>query len=274
MKKYYKIGEISKLYSISPDSLRYYEDLGILKPKRDVNGYRMYSINDIWTLNILRELRTIGFSMEQIKEHLLSYDLKSTLGLFSDAIDVIDKKTAELSALRAQLSERIDEIKRHQSSDKPKNKITVQYYPERHVLKLSEDVYRDDEIDFVIKKLQSEYEDQLYIIGYGDIGSTIPLEELQEGRYGHFDSAFYIVDPEEEYDDVLPSGSYLSMIVGGSYAQMAFYWEQLLSYARSHDLEPVGKAIELYLIDNHDTSDEDEYVTQIQIRINGEERTL
>ncbi len=92
MKKYYKIGEISKLYSISPDSLRYYEDLGILKPKRDVNGYRMYSINDIWTLNILRELRTIGFSMEQIKEHLLSYDLKSTLGLFSDAIDVIDKK--------------------------------------------------------------------------------------------------------------------------------------------------------------------------------------
>lgn len=83
MKKYYKIGEISKLYSISPDSLRYYEDLGILKPKRDVNGYRMYSINDIWTLNILRELRTIGFSMEQIKEHLLSYDLKSTLGLFS-----------------------------------------------------------------------------------------------------------------------------------------------------------------------------------------------
>lgn len=46
MKKYYKIGEISKLYSISPDSLRYYEDLGILKPKRDVNGYRMYSIND------------------------------------------------------------------------------------------------------------------------------------------------------------------------------------------------------------------------------------
>ena len=64
------------------------------------------------------------------------------------------------------------------------------------------------------------------------------------------------------------------MIVGGSYAQMAFYWEQLLSYARSHDLKPVGKAIELYLIDNHDTSDEDEYVTQIQIRINGEERPL
>ncbi len=37
MKNYYKISEISKLYNIGPDSLRYYEQLGILKPKRDTN---------------------------------------------------------------------------------------------------------------------------------------------------------------------------------------------------------------------------------------------
>ena len=43
MKEYYKIGEISALYNIGADSLRYYEELGILKPKRDSNGYRMYS---------------------------------------------------------------------------------------------------------------------------------------------------------------------------------------------------------------------------------------
>ena len=34
MKEYYKIGEISKLYNIGTDSLRYYEEVGILKPKR------------------------------------------------------------------------------------------------------------------------------------------------------------------------------------------------------------------------------------------------
>ncbi len=77
MKEYYKIGEISKLYSIGTDSLRYYEEIGILKPKRDDNGYRMYSINDIRTLNILRELRSIGFSMAEIKEHLADFNLKN-----------------------------------------------------------------------------------------------------------------------------------------------------------------------------------------------------
>ena len=35
MKTYYKINEISKLYNIGQDSLRYYEELGILHPMRD-----------------------------------------------------------------------------------------------------------------------------------------------------------------------------------------------------------------------------------------------
>ena len=47
MKNYYKIGEISKLYGIGTDSLRYYEELGILHPKRDSNGYRLYNLKDM-----------------------------------------------------------------------------------------------------------------------------------------------------------------------------------------------------------------------------------
>ena len=66
MKDYYKIGEISKIYGFSKDSLMYYEDLGILKPDRDTNGYRMYSIQDLYRLNLIKELRTLGFSMKKI----------------------------------------------------------------------------------------------------------------------------------------------------------------------------------------------------------------
>ena len=57
MKDYYKIGEISKIYGIGRDSLMYYEEIGILNPFRDSNGYRLYSITDIWKLNLIKELR-------------------------------------------------------------------------------------------------------------------------------------------------------------------------------------------------------------------------
>ena len=63
MKKFFKIGEISKLYGIGVDSIRYYEEIGIIKPERSESGYRHYSIHDIWRLNVIRDLRSIGFSV-------------------------------------------------------------------------------------------------------------------------------------------------------------------------------------------------------------------
>ena len=64
MKHYYRIGEISQLYNIGPDSLRYYEKLGILKPHRGENDYRLYHVHDLWRLNVIRDLRELGFSRE------------------------------------------------------------------------------------------------------------------------------------------------------------------------------------------------------------------
>ncbi len=267
MKEYYKIGEISKLYNIGTDSLRYYEEAGILKPKRDKNGYRMYSINDIRTLNILRELRSIGFSVNEIKQHLKDFNLKKTRDLFENAVSTIDQKVSDLNMLKSQLIERIEEIDFHTNTGTAYDTIEIRQLHERHILKLSENVLRDDDLDFVIKKLQSEYEDQLYIIGNGDIGATIPLDYLSGGGYGLFDSAFYIVDESEEFDSVLPAGKYVCMTVKGSYAKIPFSWKSVLAYAESNSIQLEGHAVELYIIDNHDTGDENEYITQLQVKI-------
>ena len=66
MKDFYKISEISRLYGVGPDSLRYYERLGLLRPRRDEdNGYRLYSLRDIYKLSVIRDLRTLGRSEER-----------------------------------------------------------------------------------------------------------------------------------------------------------------------------------------------------------------
>ena len=43
MKKYYKINEIAKLYNIKSDSLRYYEEVGLICPMRSKSNYRLYT---------------------------------------------------------------------------------------------------------------------------------------------------------------------------------------------------------------------------------------
>ena len=262
-KEYYKIGEIANLYGIGTDSLRYYEEIGILNPSRDDNGYRMYNIGDIRTLNILRELRSIGFSMGEIKDHLAGFNLQKTLDLFQAEIDVIDKKTAELAALRAQLECRIKEINLHRQTA-PDAIPEIRPLPARNILRLSENIYRDEDLDIVIKKMQKEHEGQLYIIGNGDIGSTIPLEKIQDGHYGHFTSVFYVTEAED-FDATLPAGDHLCLTVAGPYRDIPAAWVRLFDYMRENGLKAGGDPMELYIIDNHDTNDETEYMTQLQI---------
>lgn len=264
MKKYYKIGEISNLYGIGTDSLRYYEEIGILKPRRDDNGYRMYNISDIRTLNILRELRSIGFSMAEIKDHLADFNLEKTLSLFRREIQAIDEKTTQLQKLRSQLSGRISEIERHLVSD-VYGETEILHLPARRILALTENVYADEDLDFVLKKLQQENENQLYIIGNGGMGATIPLDYIRGGGYGHFNSVFYLTE-EDDFDGLLPEGSYLCTTVKGSYAEaVPAAWKALFAELQARGLTASGDPIEQYIIDNHDTNDDTEYITRLQI---------
>lgn len=65
----YKIGDISYIYGLSSDAIRYYEDQGIIAPKRDPNsGYRYYTT---WDINFLIDClwyRSYDFSLSDIKQ--------------------------------------------------------------------------------------------------------------------------------------------------------------------------------------------------------------
>lgn len=68
-KKTFNIGEVSRLFNISVDSIRYYEKIGILEPTRNEgNNYRVYTLSDIRQLTMIRELLGLNFSTERIKE--------------------------------------------------------------------------------------------------------------------------------------------------------------------------------------------------------------
>ena len=65
MKEYYKITEVARLYGLCTDTLRYYEEQGLLHPHRSETGYRLYSIDDICNLNVIRALRELDMPVPQ-----------------------------------------------------------------------------------------------------------------------------------------------------------------------------------------------------------------
>ena len=146
--------------------------------------------------------------------------------------------------------------------------IQLKTFSDRKIFALNDNVTREDDVDFSIKKLQKKSQNMLYLIGNGHIGASIPLDYLAGGNYGHYNKVFTILDDDaEDFDEVLPGGKYVSCMVKGSYRQMSQRWQELFEYAKKHGLVPQADPLEIYIIDNHDTSDEAEYVTLIQVKV-------
>ncbi len=61
------IGEAAKVTGISVKMLRYYEQIGLVRPAlRTYSGYRVYSEKDVATLRFVRRARDLGFQVKQI----------------------------------------------------------------------------------------------------------------------------------------------------------------------------------------------------------------
>jgi len=103
------IGEVAERSGIPPKTIRYYEDIGLVRPQRSGNGYRAFRETDLHKLAFLGRARALGFSIE---------DCRNLLGLYEDEnresaqvkavaeehLTAIDDKIAKLQSMRETLS--------------------------------------------------------------------------------------------------------------------------------------------------------------------------
>jgi len=72
------IGLASKASGVSAKMIRHYEEIGLLQNvARTYANYRIYSDKDVHTLRFVRRARTLGFSMDDIRELLALWQNKS-----------------------------------------------------------------------------------------------------------------------------------------------------------------------------------------------------
>lgn len=104
MPRFFRIGELARLYGVSPDLLRYYEQQNLLCPRRTENGYRMYSIEDIWRLNVIRDLRTLDIPVETIHSYLEDHSAATTRQLLEDELALLNARIRRLETCGAPYS--------------------------------------------------------------------------------------------------------------------------------------------------------------------------
>ena len=265
LKESYTISELAKLFNLNPDTLRYYEERGILHPIRSENRYRMYGIQDICTLNVVRALRELGMPLEEIRDYLEGRTVTGTLELLDREDELLRSRMADLKKLRREAMERRKRLVRYSAVQAGQMEILEEQA--RPYVYLRENVILEGEIDFLLKKLEKDHQEEIKILGSACMGAALDGVSLAAGVYNHYASVFFLTAPGHRYDAVLPAGRYARWYYRGAYTGFEENYKALLAALGRQGLLPTSPPLELYRIDAHDTSLEAEYLTEIQVQV-------
>jgi Cu(I)-responsive transcriptional regulator len=99
------IGEAATKAGLPAKTIRYYEDIGLVKPDRDANGYRAFADKDIHKLTFLAHARALGFSIEDCRNLLALWEDTARASadvrqIAQDHLGQIEDKIANLQKMR------------------------------------------------------------------------------------------------------------------------------------------------------------------------------
>lgn len=107
---YFRIGEMARSYGVTLRTLRFYEDKGLLSPKRE-GPTRLYTRRDRSRLRLILLGRKVGFSLRDVKQMMDLYDpAGSNAKQFRVVLDKSEKQLTKLHKQRAVIEEAIGDL--------------------------------------------------------------------------------------------------------------------------------------------------------------------
>jgi MerR family copper efflux transcriptional regulator len=108
------IGEVAEKVGLPAKTIRYYEDIGLVTPRRDTNGYRSFRDTDMHKLAFLGRSRALGFTIEDCRNLLALWDDQGRASadvraIATEHLTRIEQKIADLEDIRGTLSHLVRE---------------------------------------------------------------------------------------------------------------------------------------------------------------------
>ena len=112
------IREAAEEFGVTTRAIRYYEELGMLKPERTASNTRMFSNAEIAKLKLIDRGKKYGFTLEEIKEMVLLFDadrsgkkqLERTIEYGKKQIDEMERRIEELEKTKQEMESLLGEF--------------------------------------------------------------------------------------------------------------------------------------------------------------------
>ena len=130
--QYLKIGEIAHLTEMSPRTIRYYQEIGLLHPvKRVEGGMRVFSEDDLQRLKFIKRLKHLGLTLSEMHELADIYEIHKTnrkvlirlCELLGNQVKKIDERINNLHRLKEEILNYQEKILQKLSRKNPLKKV-------------------------------------------------------------------------------------------------------------------------------------------------------
>jgi MerR family redox-sensitive transcriptional activator SoxR len=72
MAEFLTIGELARRTGVTTSALRYYDEVGLVRPKQRVSGHRRYTVDAITAVGVIKLLQEVGFTLAEAKRLIAS----------------------------------------------------------------------------------------------------------------------------------------------------------------------------------------------------------
>lgn len=258
------IKQVAELYDISIDTLRYYEEIGLVVPGRNArNGYREYRSKDFSRLNIISSLLDMKFNLGQISDFLQNHSLARSLELIEVEVDTLSAQIDELTHKRKKVESCLLQLARAMH-EAPKERITIKEYPERPYLAIGPMPSNSNDIPLCVAQRAKGL--GIAIDAFHGIPcfslTTSPLSE--EGEYTSSQVFLYTTAAPFETDTAFPAGRYASITFSGGAKRTPEMHRRLCEHIAKEGLEPVGEPVEFWHVHEYISDDSSEYIQTLE----------
>ena len=268
MDNLFKIGEIAKLFNINIRTLRYYDDIDLLKPEYidEKTGYRYYSTVQFEQLNTIRYLRELKVPLNDIRDFLQSREIDGVKRILKNQIEEVEQKQRELEIVKRKIKSRISQIEDAESGVLDVAEMVE--LPARSAVIIKYAAKPDTDLEYPIRLLEKNAKPASVFLG--KVGLSIEKSMMKKGNFGEYDHIFLMLDPGEDRFSKsvdFPAGKYAAIRFNGTHKDAWKNYEKLVRYVDEKGYEINGDSLEITLIDYGFTNREEQFVTEIQIPV-------
>ena len=268
--KLFQIGDVARMFHLSPGSLRHYEQAGLLKPEYidTQTGYRYYSVRQFEVLNTIRYLRALDMPIRQIEDFLKNRDIDVIEDKLLKQKELLVKKQRELALIERKIDHRLQQLRDAMNSEL--DVIKVKTLPTCRMVVVKDSLQPQSYLDleYAIRRLTENQAESVVFLG--KVGVGISKEKLMKRQFEQYDSVFLVLDEEDRYEGSIeerPEEKCVSIRFCGSHKEAGERYEKLMEYMEKERLTAVDFSREITMIDYGITNNTDKFVTEICIPV-------